>query len=812
MVPTLAPYGRTLVLVRFSCWTLLLWVPAVAPFLLYMPACVRNKRYQPSHTSSQSGSGSKSMLYHESPVGSTSESLASSFFDQDEDVLFQDLVDAMVEEFVVEEEGDNDMEGPSDDDEENENNPSHSMEVVSVYSNATVSDRYDGDTAEQERFPHQHDDEFSNFLETLDKTPMGALDVNELGISQEPLGTVLDELTVNGVNHNVAEAAETVLDRRIREWQTALCEDYPQDRVMALQPTTMDFLRVFQMWETVALRDGEHLNTDALPGIVDRVFRLFNLQNELVRRDGLSGAEPSIDTYETVLRILTSSRDRHVDRIVWSVFEEAPEKTAVMYTLVISRLAKSRNNGSAKIAEQVLMEAIEKFPPTMVDGEASGMTIDSFNVVLVAWAKSGLPYGPERAEKLIYIMDETDTRNGNHGLVKPNMFSFTSLIDAYAQKGDWDGASQSERILRSLLNQHMDGEFALAEPNVASWTIVISAWSRLSKKGFRRAAQRAGKLLDMMEQLYGEGKISYRPDAIVYASCLNAYSFSKVADGPAKAERLLDMTRDYYENGDESMKPSIKSIRMVIDSWIRSNTTDSMEEAELLLERYEEFLVPSQALDESSLPATWSKDVKDIYSNILVGWAKKGFPQEAQRYLQLMMDKGMHPDSIHYDRIIEANTLVNDENSFRRSYQVFQIMEQERSAGRVQPNERVYTSFIRAMTKAHIPKLAIRAHAMLQRMQHLSTTSGSESIQPTVFTRNAVLLACAESQTAPESDPLEAFKIAVRVFNEVRKGPEEPDHVTFGNMLRCAQLLPEGSQKENVIRSTFDLCCRTYQV
>ena len=74
----------------------------------------------------------------------------------------------------------------------------------------------------------------------------------------------------------------------------------------------------------------------------------------------------------------------------------------------------------------------------------------------------------------------------------------------------------------------------------------------------------------------------------------------------------------------------------------------------------------------------------------------------------------------------------------------------------------------------------------------------------------AVLMACAETPSTPDPQPLKAFKIAVQVFNDLRNSNrgEEPDHVSYGNMLRCANLLPDGDQKDNVVKSTFQLCAK----
>jgi hypothetical protein len=158
-------------------------------------------------------------------------------------------------------------------------------------------------------------------------------------------------------------------------------------------------------------------------------------------------------------------------------------------------------------------------------------------------------------------------------------------------------------------------------------------------------------------------------------------------------------------------------------------------------------------------------------------------------------------------QIIEANTFVDDEGSMSRTYKLFELMEKYRKTGNFKPNERVYTSFIRAMTKARVSNLAYKANVILKRMEAFYD-DGNRGIKPTVFTYNAILNACAESPSCDNSDPGEAFKLAVKIFNELRNSrADEPDHVSFGNMLRCANLLPEGGQKDAFISTTFQLCC-----
>ena len=86
--------------------------------------------------------------------------------------------------------------------------------------------------------------------------------------------------------------------------------------------------------------------------------------------------------------------------------------------------------------------------------------------------------------------------------------------------------------------------------------------------------------------------------------------------------------------------------------------------------------------------------------------------------------------------------------------------------------------------------------------------AGNMGVRPTVFTLNAVLNACAECSTLEsEAERMDALKVAVGVFNDIRKDPEGPIHVSFANMLRCAVLMPEGERRDALIKTTFGLCC-----
>lgn len=629
----------------------------------------------------------------------------------------------------------------------------------------------------------------SQFLALLDSIPPGKMDLDEISL----IRNVLQELVENQQETHTAESAqkvETVLLRMLDEYDSGK-RNGDLERMKVVEPKVEDFSMVMQVWLESDCKEAR-----------DKAVAFYFVQQDFFAQTGL--CRPTLDIVETALVALADSRGRDADRKAWAIVDRLAEyqlsPTVSIYHSLITSLARSRNRGAAQRAEDALMEAVTTFPPSL-DGKGRnvGMTVDSFNVVLTAWAKSELEDGPDRAGKLLMRMEEVDNKQG---ILKPTASSFTSLIDAYTQMKTWESACQAERTLNALLNFYLvEEQDPTLEPSIATWGIVLACWQRLSKKGSNDAASNAAKLLNRLETLHTAGKLSYGPDAIAYVTVLNAWCQCKdsVQNGAKHAEQLLDEMNERYMDGDDSYKPSAKSVRAVVDAWVKSDRQEALFKAEEIFERYDDMDYLSDPNDQDI--------VKDIYKTLVFGWSKNEDPERAHELLVEMVECGFHPDSFCFDKVIEAYT-VEGGHRFKEVNEVFHLMEKCSEAGEVKPNERVYTSFIRAMTKAKVPGLAKEALGVLQRMHSLSLEN--RGIKPTVFTYNAVLKACATDLSDDSVTNLEAFKVALSVFNELRAPDtkEEPDHVTFGNMLQCAALLPQGPQREAMIASTFQLCCR----
>jgi len=628
------------------------------------------------------------------------------------------------------------------------------------------------------------DDMLDQFIHLVEQTPQGMLSDDEIILLRSTMQE-LDRTNSEDNKEEIALKLETLMNRLLDELVQS-AQSGNESRMELINPSAEDFLITMR----ALLKTGDKSSAR-------KAASFFFEQEEIFDSTGL--CMPTIETIQTALDALASSRERGSDRKARSLvnrlskFELLP--TPQIYTSLIAAMARDRSRGSAFRAEQILEEAIDLFPPDVgQDGVYSGMSIDAFNVVLTGWAKSDREDGTDRARNLLLRMEAIDN---NRGILKPTVSSFTSLIDAYAQKNTWEGACEAERTLNALLGEYLELEDESLEPNIATFGIVLSCWSRLSKKGSTDAASKAERLLMRMEDLFRTGRLSFGPDAIAYATALLAWANSKNRkEGPIRAGELLDEMNERYLDGNDSFKPSAKSIRAVIEAWIKSGRQDASFKAEEVYETYDEYLM--QVED--------NKLIHDIFKAMLFGWSKNCDPEKAHDILTEMVDRKLKPDSFCFDRVIEAYT-QEEKISLEKVMQVFELMEESSARGNLKPNERVYTSFIRALTKAKVSKLGQKAWVILERMKMLSDL-GNKGIKPTIFTYNAVLYACSESLSDDANVNLETFKVALKAFNSLTEEGERLDHVTYGNMFRCASLLPQGSQREALIATVFDRCSR----
>ena len=620
-----------------------------------------------------------------------------------------------------------------------------------------------------------------DFVRKISETPVGEMDQDDLDFLK-PILKELDYISesgreIGGDAVHLAEITETLVQRLVVEWQEAVINDIP----IGFQPEISIFNSAILAWNRADSRNIHEM-------VSEKVFRIYEEAIELFE-SGLDLCRPTVKTTLAMLEMIAGGKSKDSGDEAMALFDRMVDlgisPSAKIYEIVIEMLSKSRHKKeSASQADELLRKAVASFPATFFGADES-IDIKTFNSVLAAWSKSDERTSSSRIESILALM---------HGYgLKPNLQSFTIYIDSFAQKLNWDSVQESDRILTRMIDMYLAKQLDF-EPDVITYTSVIRGWMRLSKKN-SEAAEMAENVMERMIVLQDEGHISARADSVVYCSVLNAYCYAGLVED---ADRILS-TMEYLSKQGEDMKPSARTYKTLMEGWVKSDLGSAMTRAEELLEKMKNICKDD---NEEDL-------LGDAYKSLLFGYAKRSNPFKAEENLRLMVEHGYKVDSFCFDKVVESYTRkeTDDQVQIKRVYGIFELMESCQKSGQFKANERLYTSLIRAIAKDGKSGAAKNAQTIVKRMIHLYD-NGNKSVQPNIFTYNALLKACAKSASFDDAEKASAFSIAIATFNKIRSSDENvrPDQVTYSNLMKCSQLLPEGENRDNLIKATFAHC------
>jgi len=316
-----------------------------------------------------------------------------------------------------------------------------------------------------------------------------------------------------------------------------------------------------------------------------------------------------------------------------------------------------------------------------------------------AWTHSGHAEAPERAlsilREALYATDHDDSDNINSSSSSSsdissdttaadnnNMFRnlqldvavFNATIHAWVRSNRGRPAAlQAEEILHLLIQWSQTRQLSLSssplrmgddeaaaanslKPNTRTYSLIIDAWAHCEQDEENgNAAERAEAILFHMYQQYregrGDGGIHVKPNAIVFTTCVAAWSRAAPHCNPApeRAERLWDKLNEMYlESGsrDPDLEPGPQIANAVISAWSRCrNRDDSVEGALRALERFKQMAM----VDLTS------------YNTVLDGMSKKGMGRDAMKMLQWLEaecqksgQEHLTPDTISYNSVLAA--------------------------------------------------------------------------------------------------------------------------------------------------------------
>lgn len=669
----------------------------------------------------------------------------------------------------------------------------------------------DPDSSQDNEDDTDCDDEDTNFtsyisdlIETIEETAVGQLESKCVdSLSEILFGDIQDipdneskgllVLRGNGVFEELDE--ETGME--LAEWFVWRLFDEKEEGNSSVHLPIEVYNMIIQKYLLSEIPDGfEKAKT-----VLNKMVQLYQSTHD-------SNIRPNYRTFNLILSYMAKpriSKQRETDEEATQLFEIAeniyPPSNSNRNGMIESKIhlidivAQSRNKGSSYQAENLLRELMDSVLIHPIKVDTKMLTTRIFNVVLTSIAKTNEDVSPERASELLAWMSELSNTYTN---IKPNVYSFTAVLDAFAQRNQYDYSRRAEGIWSQMLSFYLSGESDI-EPDVFCATIVISSYARLAKKGSRDAARKAEKILKRMEDLYKDGKTTVKPDAVTYFTVLNAWAHTKQEDAAENAQQILLKMEHLQRDGDESMSPSHLTYRMVMEAWSKNRSPEAIENAEIIFERIKDIY-----LKEDDCPID---ELKQDYRIMISGWVQKKKPRKAENYLKELVELGVCPDPYCFDKVIDCWSQSDDGNVLAKATCIFSLAENLIESGELSPTERLFTSFIRVIAKSDVKEKASKAQAILYRMMELDKQETINDIKPSIFSYNAVLFACCNTVALPDHpEAKKAFEIAIITFNELRNAGMTPDHITYGSLLKAASLLQEGDKRDKTIIATFKKC------
>jgi pentatricopeptide repeat protein len=312
---------------------------------------------------------------------------------------------------------------------------------------------------------------------------------------------------------------------------------------------------------------------------------VMRLMEDMSKASGNDMVKPTTRSYNIVLYALAKSHDSDIDapfraQMILEKMKKAARSGElwmkpdhVSYTTVISAWCRLGGRQALDATERLVREACESRSAITVDD-------DFFANIIYSLARSGEKGAAQKAESIVNRMKTRSFANANKQFpVAPTTKVYNALLHCWAKSGERDAPARAEAILESMQDNFSKGVLTI-KPDVQSFTSVLDA---LARSRDIHAWKRAESLIASME-LTGRDDVSVRPNAHAYTSLIHNYARSR--DLPQKAVRaqaVLNRMKESFEiEGNVAACPNIIAYNAVLNTceYVPLSTTNSDERQE----------------------------------------------------------------------------------------------------------------------------------------------------------------------------------------------------------------------------------------
>jgi pentatricopeptide repeat protein len=351
--------------------------------------------------------------------------------------------------------------------------------------------------------------------------------------------------------------------------------------------------------------------------------------------------------------------------------------------------------------------------------------------------------------------------------IAPDEYTYSTLINIYSRAGD---AKAAEDVLSKMHKEYQAGRSNI-QPNVRTFTAVISAWARSRAPD---APEKAESILEIMHMMDKSGSLdNCRPNIVTYNCLLDVWSKCKREDGGERAEAVLGWMED-----NTALQPDAISYNTVIAAWLHTGSCD-VARAEAVLKRMT--LAYKHKRNSKARPDL------DSYKLLLKALQENCTREEnaatrAERLLKQMQSVGVAPDLVSYNAVLACWAQSGHAQAGARAERLLKEM---RDRVKVQPNTLSYNSAITANARNGKPR---RAEIIFKAMYD-EYRRGNRNVQPQLRTFNAVLAAWSHSPTVTDAERVNAIMNLMRELPRSGVIGVKPDIVSYNTLLSCLSKL-----------------------
>lgn len=400
-------------------------------------------------------------------------------------------------------------------------------------------------------------------------------------------------------------------------------------------------------------------------------------------------------------------------------------------------------NQQTSAAEKALERAAEQSNDGVKIVAPAMPDVQSFNIVMDAWAKSRAAEAPVRVEALLHQLERMD------GL-EADSLTYNALVDAYAYSDAPDRLEKLQQLWADMdrLQKETAGRI---RPTFRTVNSILHAHSRSVQELERTYNSRNNFQTNVAN---GNNNNASTRNSNHNNHDDTSLQATRIA---AAAEKILrDCLRNHEATGDSTDQPDVMTFTTVMDAYARCGTMSGAQNAERLLTELKN--VYKDTKNDRFRPNSYT------YTTVISAWKRTMVPQGPARAQELL------------EELLAETDLA--------------------------PDSRAFTSTIQCWARSRDGKKAAKALQLLQRMKQVSVKWPDAA--PTLISYNTAIDACARTRGDADQQTA-ALKIAFAIFKAVNVSEVmQPNHVTYATLLKAASfLMPPGDERNKVAEAVF---------